>query len=217
MWACLARAAVRGLDARLRRAQGVYEFSAEPECLLRVAIGRCGRDLRLGDGTAIARGERVGELHLWNERLPSMDASGADFRWATAMRRGMAASLRLLAAHIRDHADWDGIRAFRGETALDPHWGGWAGASVLGRLGLELLPPEPDSWPRPFTDFWENLYTWWLIWTFAPASLRSKRFWRIRRRQVWISRHRLLASTGDGSAVRTALAARSEVEQIQYR
>jgi len=203
MCARLGRAAVRALDARLRRSYGVYEFSAEQGCILRVAKGWSERHVRLSDGTAVSPGERIGELHLWNERLPQMDASGADVRWAVAMHRGLRQSLHLLAAHVQDDRDWDGVSAFRGETAMDPRWVNPSGADIMGRLGLELLPPEAGSCFGRFVDFWENLYTWWLIWTFAPASLRSKRFWQIRRRQVWISRRQLLAAYGEGASVRT--------------
>lgn len=217
MWARLARAAVRGVDAVLRRGHGVYEFSAELGCLLRVAMERSERDVALSDGTFIARGARIGELHLWNERLPAMDATGADVRWAVAMRRGLAHSLQLLDAHIQDHPAWDGVPAFRGETTLDPQWGDPSGVRVLGQLGLELMSLEQDSSLRRFTHFWENLYTWWLMWAFAPGSLRSKRLWRMRRHQVWISRRRLLSTYGASTAVRKGTLTQSIVDQCVYR
>lgn len=217
MWARPARSAVRALDTLLRRAHGVCEFSAEHDCILRVGIGHSERDVHLADGTAIARGERIGELHLWNERLPRMGARGADMHWAVAMRRGLSHSLRLLAEHVQDDPTWNDVRAFRGETAMEPRWIDPSGRDVLGRLGLELQPRRAGSCLRRFGDFWENFYTWWLIWTFAPGSLRNKRFRQIQRCQVWVSRPRLLAEYGGRASVRRQQPIASDVYQGVYR
>ncbi|MBC8450307.1 MAG: hypothetical protein H8D78_21445 [Chloroflexi bacterium] len=73
---------------------------------------------------------------------------------------------------------------------------GLAQGAIRERLGLELAPAEPAGPLKRCTDFWENLYTWWLIWTFNPASLRRKRFWRLQRRQLWLSRATLLGRYG---------------------
>ncbi|MDH7486759.1 MAG: hypothetical protein QHJ81_10850 [Anaerolineae bacterium] len=192
----LARGAIRCLDLWVRRGYGVYEFSSHPDCILRLAWGRSRGEMVLSDGTFIAAGERIGELHLWNERLPPMPPEGPDLRWAVAMHRGMVRSLRLLAAYVENDPAWAGIRAWRGETALNPRGEARSDLQFLEGLGLELAPAEPAGPLKRFTDFWENLYSWWLIWTFNPASLRSKRFWRLERRQVWISRATLLRRYG---------------------
>ena len=192
----LGRWAVRCLDALLRRAHGVYEFSPEPECILRLALGRSERETTLADGTHIAAGERIGELHLWNERLPPMPQQGPDFRWALTMRRRLVRSLQLLAVYVENDQTLRDIRAFRGETVLDLRWSEREEANPLARLGLELRSAELAGPLKRFTDFWENLYGWWLIWTFNPGSLRSKRFWRLQRCQLWISRQALLNKYG---------------------
>lgn len=199
----LARGAVRRLDVWVRRGYGVYEFSSHPECILRLAWGRSRRGVVLSDGTLIAAGERVGELHLWNERLPPMPPEGPDLRWAVAMYRGMVRSLQLLAAYAENDPAWAGIRAWRGEAAFNRREEARSASKFLGQLGLELLPAEPAGPLKRFTDFWENLYSWWLIWTFNPASLRSKRFWRLERRQVWISRATLLCRYGQHGSPQT--------------
>jgi len=194
----LARGAIRRLDVWVRRGYRVYEFSSHPDCILRLALGRSEREVTLADGTHVVAGEPVGDLHLWNERLPPMPPGGPDLRWAVAMHRGMVRSLRLLAAYMESDPAWANIRAWRGETAFNPRWEARPDSELLERLGLELLPAEPAGPLKRFTDFWQNLYTWWLTWTFNPASLRSKRFWRLERRQLWISREALLSRYGQG-------------------
>ncbi len=193
MLARLARWAIRRLDALLRSARGVYEFSSDPDCLLRLALGNSGREVVLADGTRIAAGERIGELHLWNERVPPMPQAGPDLCWAVTMRLGLVYSLQLLAAHVENDPDWEDVRAFRGETAVDAQRGE---THPFTHLGFELQPLELVGPLKRFTDFWENLYTWWLIWTFNPASLRSKHFWGLQRRQLWLSRATLLTRYG---------------------
>jgi len=189
----------------LRRAYGVYEFSTEPDCILRLALGRNEREAMLADGTHIAAGEHIGELHLWNERLPPMPQTGPDFRWALIMRRRLVRSLQLLAAYVENEMIWQNVRAFRGETALDLRRSQRGDTNPFARLGLELWPAEPAGLLKRFTDFWENLYSWWLIWAFNPVSLRRKRFWHLQRCQLWISREALLSKYGPDRSVKTVL------------
>jgi hypothetical protein len=47
-----------------------------------------------------------------------------------------------------------------------------------------------------FGEFWENLYTWGLMWTFNAASLRHRSLLRLRRAEVWMSAAELLARYG---------------------
>jgi len=147
----------------------------------------------LADGTRIADRERLGELHLWNERVPPMPQAGPDLCWAVTMRLVLVHSLQLLAAHVENDPDWEDVRAFRGETAFDAQRGE---THPFTHLGFELQPLELVGPLKRFTDFWENLYAWWLIWTFNPASLRSKRLWGLQRRQLWLSRATLLTRYG---------------------
>ena len=192
MVARAARWAIRTLDSVIRRAHGVREFSNEPGCILRLAEGKLKRGVTLADGTLIAAGERVGEIHLWNERLPQMPPGGPDLRWAVAMHRSLERSLQVLASEVERDPSLRDIRGFRGETALATHRDGRTSDDLLVHLGLELQPPASPSILTWFTDFWENLYSWWLIWTFNPAGLQSKKFWRLQRRRFWLSRTSLL-------------------------
>jgi len=190
----IGRAAVCGLDVLLRRAYHVREFTQDESCILRIALGRSTREITLSDGTRIERGEVVEELHLWNEHLPRMDEEGPSLEWATKAYRLWGASLKKLVAYLEDEPQFANVRAFRGETAFlrdDLEESG-----LLERLGFDVLRMDRGDKLRRFEEFWENLYTWWLIWTFNPGSLRRKDFFRLERAQLWISRQALLERYG---------------------
>jgi hypothetical protein len=73
------------LDRVLRRWQSVVEFTHDPDCILRIRVGRLDRDFVLADGTAGRVGERFIDLHLWNEQVPAMPKEGASIAWARQM------------------------------------------------------------------------------------------------------------------------------------
>lgn len=194
----LARLALRGLDALVSRGYGIWRFSEDSACILRVGRGRAHTLVRLSDGTEVQPGEAVGELHLWNERLPKMPPEGPDLAWATHTWRLWKRSLALLAQYLDGEPRLRDVRAFRGEAVLLPRdefpW-----VRLFQRAGFDVLRlPRPRSaWER-FAAFWENGYAWALIWTYNPGSLRRKDFSRLERVQIWISRERLCALYGTG-------------------
>ncbi len=190
----IGRAAVRGLDVLVRRAYHVREFTQDENCILRIALGRSAKDMTLSDGTRIEKGEVVGELHLWNERLPRMDEEGPSLQWALTTYRLWRASLKKLTAYLENDPQFENIRAFRGESALLKD--DLEGSALFERLGFDLVRRNRTSRLERFAEFWENLYTWWLVWTFNPGSLRSKNLSRMERAQIWISRRALIEKYG---------------------
>jgi len=172
---------------------GIYEFAPEDDCIVRIAFRKSDRELTLSDGTRILQGETIGELHLWNEHIPPMPKEGPDLAWGLQFHRLMRRSLAELVRYIESAPEWKGIRAFRGESAVDAQEGLQQATELLGRLGFDLLPlGRSISRLKPFLEFWENIYLWGLIWTFNPASLKGKRLLDLQRCQIWISRRRLL-------------------------
>ncbi|MGA9348328.1 MAG: hypothetical protein WBW48_05925 [Anaerolineae bacterium] len=190
MIGAIGRAAVRGLDTLVRRAYHVREFTPDENCILRIAVGRSAGELTLSDGTRIEKGEVVGELHLWNEHLPRMDEEGPSLEWALRAYCLWRGSLKKLVTYLEDAPQFEKIRAFRGETAFLQ--GDLEGSALFKRLGFDLVRRNPTGKLRRFGDFWENLYTWWLIWTFNPGSMKTKGLMRLERAQLWISRQALL-------------------------
>ncbi len=81
-------------DAILRSYYGVYEFTDDPACVLRVGLDQARAPVSLSDGTNVELGELVGTLHFWNEHLPRYSARGPDLGWACAVRDRVTYSLR---------------------------------------------------------------------------------------------------------------------------
>jgi hypothetical protein len=54
----------------LQRWEGVFEYSRKPDCIFRAQLSRLSSDVLLSDGTFGRSGDRVIDLHLWNEQIP---------------------------------------------------------------------------------------------------------------------------------------------------
>jgi hypothetical protein len=66
-----------GLDRLLRRCHSIIEYTSDPNCILRIKLGRLDEDIVLPDGTRGRAGIRIVDLHLWNEQIPRMPKQGA--------------------------------------------------------------------------------------------------------------------------------------------
>ncbi len=100
---------MKGLDSLLRRCYGIHEYSLDRDCVVRLGLVRSKRGLTLADGVEIKRGDLVGDLHLWNERLPVMPATGPGIKWAVEFRRKIKRSLELLVDYIEGQAAGTGL------------------------------------------------------------------------------------------------------------
>ena len=190
------RAMVLGLEGLLRRQGGVREFTPDEECILRIAFTAYQKDFELPDGTKVRAGDRICELHVWNEHIPPMPLEGPDLRWGLRFYRLAVRSLRRLAAYIAVDELQD-IVALGGQMAFLEKDGSPVLASVAAQLGFDIvnLTAQGGRWRR-FTHFWENIFSWALMWAFNPASLRGKRFLRLQRYRLWMSRRTLLQRYG---------------------
>ncbi len=181
------RQGIRSFDAWLSRQQAIHPFTEDRDCLLRWQLAHLRTDLTLPHG-AIPPGTPVILFHLWNERIPAMPAQGADLAWSLRFYRRIRYSLHLAAIHLHQTSELEQVRAIGGITA---HFGSAQEACALfERLGFSIYP-----YHRPlgaFGEFWENFYTWWLIWAYNPASLGHRKFWRLKRVEFWTSREAFL-------------------------
>jgi len=178
------KAAIRCLDTLLRRLTRVQEFTDEGWCLLRFAVVQSPQDIALSDGTQIARGEAIGELHLWNEHIPPMPRSGPDLAWGLRAYTLLVRSFRALARHAATDPELSGLRAWHGKSSFLPR--GVDTPELLTKLGFEVVRPHDRTAFRRFADFWDNFYWWMLAWTFNPASLVYKDLFKLERWEVWI-------------------------------
>lgn len=187
------RALIRGLDAVQRKAQGVYEFTDDPDCVFRVQVRRTHRPLVFA-GETIAKGERVLYLHLWNEQIPHFPAEGADFGWAVGTQKLILASLGAVARHMQEEAQLAEVRVVGGVTALFSPGDGSGTERLMKRLGF-IVQDSGGPLGR-FAEFWENLYATWLMWTFNPGSLRNRKVLFQRRAEIWMTADEFLRRYG---------------------
>jgi hypothetical protein len=186
----LGRAVIRRFDAFLCRCLGVYEFSSDAECILRVQKAVAARPLNLPGGV-IPKGAAVLKIHLWNEHVPPMPAAGPDLAWAAHVSRCFVRSLHSVAGLLRKDPSLTGARAVGGVTALLPIEGRSGSTALMKRLGFTILPYHNPL--GSFSEFWENLYTWGLMWAYNPISLQHHQFFRLHRAEIWMPIENFLA------------------------
>ncbi len=186
------RRLIRRFDEFLRRRLGVYEFSPTPHSLLRIQRSRVKRPMTLG-GRRLAAGEEIIDLHLWNEHMPAIPPGGPDLAWGARVERMFLASLRDLAREIAANAAYREVRALRAVTVLLTPGPGSA-LPLAQRLGFEVRPHRNPL--GRFGEFWENFYTWWLMWTFNKLSVRHRPMGSLRRMEMWITAEEFLGRFG---------------------
>jgi hypothetical protein len=188
---------VHQLDESLRHAQGIAEYSASPDCMLRVEARRSAEPVRLHDGTMIRPNDELLELHLWNEHLPRISALGPHLGWALRVRTQMRRSLAELAACLQHDPAYAGVVALHARIS-------WSRAARSGRMlslarrfgfrASSRLAAEAPA--QRLHDFWEDFLIWGLICTFNPRSLRGAGLLR-HRAELWMSRRELIESYGN--------------------
>jgi hypothetical protein len=189
---------VVAIDRRQRRRLGIWEFSDDPACILRLGLAVARARVELADGTVVQPGERVGVVHLWNERMPQIPPAGPGLAWAKAFNRRLLHSFRLLARYVATAPALEDIHAFGGQLCLaySPGVIRW-----LRRLGLEIFDPVPLHGPIERTvDLGARLWVWLLRRAFNPASARHLRLSDLQRRPAWFSRRTLIALHGPEDA-----------------
>ncbi len=192
--ALLLRQGILIIDAILRRLYGVWEFSQDPRCLLRISLSHSPMTTTLADGTRLRTGDPICIIHLWNERVPPIGSSGATLAWARTMRANMAHSLRLLAAYAAADPRLHHVVAFGGETSIFTAQALGRSQDLLGKWGFDYIEAESKRLPQQrLRRFLDRMYAWALMWAFNPGTLRSKTFSTVGRCYIWISRQELLA------------------------
>jgi len=187
------RNVVRYFDRFLRWALGVFEFCDDPDGLLRVRLTSAAHAVAWPDGDVPA-GAPILELHLWNEHIPLLPSDGPDLAWAVQAQRMLMASFRALAQQMRRDHRFDSVQAVGGTTVLAFTGDDSERVRLFERLGFTLCPHHNPL--GSFGEFWENLYTWAIMWAFNEATLRRRRL-RLRRSEVWMTTDEFLRRYGE--------------------
>lgn len=194
----LGRAAVRTIEALLRRYYGVFEFTTDPRCIFRLSRSRSPRDVTLSDGVCIHKGDPLLVLHFRNEQLAAALGQDATLQTGLVLLRGLRHSLRLLADYLQRPDAPDEVRALYAEFGFVQSERAEQLQRMVSRVGFDFIPGERPGWNLTRRAFWDEVYSWWMMWTFNPASLKGKSFAHMRRNEIWMSRARLMqwASAG---------------------
>jgi hypothetical protein len=162
------------LDSWLRRRQGVFEYSHKPDCIFRVQLGRLYGEVVLSDGTFGRAGDRVIDLHLWNDQIPATPIVGHSLAWGCRFNRSFAESLRELARFLMSEPELQDINIVRANMTLDSLH------HIAARHGFETIldPVSRFSLWECVHRFGENILYWLL--TLACNSDRAwpNKFWR---------------------------------------
>lgn len=170
------------LDRRLQRRGGVFEYSDKSDCIFRVQLSRLSGDVLLSDGTVGHVGDRVIDLHFWNEQIPVPPMAGYSLAWGCAFNRSIEESLRGLAEFLMRKPGLSDIRIIRANTNLEPL------DRIAARHGFEAIrdPIKRSTWER-VRQFGENILFFLLALACNPRGARLKNFSR-RRQLLYLSR-----------------------------
>lgn len=177
------RALIRRFDAGMRQAQGVCEFCDNESCLFRLQLTSIRRNL-LFDQVILPKGSAVLELHLWNEHLLALPPAGPDLAWANRMRCLFMDSLYAVGRQLELDPRLAKVQAVGGISALLSTGERSSGERMIRRLGFAVWPYH--SRLGGFGVFWENFYSWCMLWAYNPVSLNHRQLLRLRRVEFWM-------------------------------
>jgi len=189
----LLRTIIRRFDSWLSGREGVESFTNDPRVIMRLQIGRVRHEIYLPDRT-IPVGTKVLMLHAWNERMPRIPTKGPDLAYGLELQRRTIDSLKAVAQHIYNTLPIQDIQAVGGVTAHITLKEIDGGRAMLEHLGFTVMP-----YFRPlgaFGEFWENFYTWWLMWTYNPASVKHRSLWHLQRTEFWMTKEKFVEKYG---------------------
>jgi hypothetical protein len=183
--------AIFALDATLRLRQAVVEYTAHPSCIFRLGIVRSRRQLTLRDGTRLRVGDRVVQLHFWNDHIPPVPANGTTIRWARQLQQDAAASLRELARYLSARADLRDIEVICADVPSGTKAQSQQVARITSYFGFEArIADEPLSIGERIHRFGENILISLTVFAQNTAALRLDTLSRVRV-PVYLSRRTL--------------------------
>lgn len=176
---------IRRVDIFLRRRQGIFEFNDDERCVFRLSVHPFEAEHRWPDGTHIAGGTIVGEVHLWNEHFSGFSIVGC----GGDLRSRFGYSFRALAQYVAADPKLSSLPGFFAESWVpaDHDHGSPGVARSFVRWGFQI-DHESDR-----LEFWDQLYVRLLARAFNPGAPRGP----VRRVRIWVSREELFRRFGE--------------------
>jgi hypothetical protein len=173
------------VDSWLQWREGVFEYSHQPDCIFRAQLSRLSSDVLLSDGTFGRRGDRVIDLHLWNEQIPVTPVAGYSLAWGCRFNRSFAKSLCELAQFLTNKPELSDVSILRANINLDPLH------HIAARYGFEAVrdPVKLSPW-KYVHRFGQNILYWLLTLACHSGRARPSKFWR-NRQLTFLSRRML--------------------------
>jgi hypothetical protein len=186
------RKVILAFDAFLSRQEKIFVFDDDPGAILRGQFSTASGDWIVA-GHRIPAGSPILQIHLFNEHIPPIPERGVNLAWAVRIQRPLIASFRKLAHLLKTDPAYAAIRAISGVTVIVRDDAGLI-HRLFARLGFSILPYENRL--ARFGEFWENFYSWWVMWAYNQPSLRGRHMLRMRRNRIVMTREDLLRRFG---------------------
>lgn len=185
---------IRWADASISRADGIVDFTDDPDCILRIAVRRTDAPLRLSHDV-IPAGATFLDLHFHNDHLLRDDAHG--LKWGARFRNRLVVSLAELAEALEREPRLADVRAVRGRLASPLGRRHAELARFAARFGFEPVPDDHRHWTDTLHDLGENIWLVMLGLAFGARAHEHRALLRWRG-DMWLSRERLIGRFGRG-------------------
>jgi hypothetical protein len=183
-------ALVSAIDKRLRVRDGIFEYSDCPRCIFRAQFSENVSDIALSDGTCLAAGSPLINLHLWNEHIPPFPPQGPTLGWARQICRDLETSLEELATFLADRPALEPVVAIGANVMFGSTQQGRALAHLTARYGfirgIDPAGASPSIAQRMHL-LGEHILIFMLVIAYNPTAFRTDRF---RRDRLLIYLHR---------------------------
>ncbi len=172
-WRAILAPLVDALDRHLRSKLKVVEYSRSRDCLFRLQIIESDDEFLLKDGTLVRAGDRLIDLHFWNEQMPAMPEAGPTLAFARRIERCLDVSLSELARYLACRDDLTDIRAIRGNMSLGASHRSEQIARLAAKYGFEnFARRKPLSFGERLHRLGENILITMLVIRRNPGAIR---------------------------------------------
>lgn len=164
---------VDSIDRYLRRRFHVIEFSRSPNCLFRLQIIENDEEFQLEDGTLLRIGDRLVDLHFWNEQVPIMPAGRPTLAFARRVESCVDISLSELGRYLSTHDNLADVKAIRGNMSLGPSARAGQIARIAAKYGFENVARRQRlSFAKRLHMLGENILITLLVMGRNPRAIR---------------------------------------------